>query len=392
MYKQKKKALTFVGLKRSIFKGGKIMIDVNVYKIEMSAPDDMTGLDKLITTGEINPEEVIAVLAKTEGNGCVNDFTRGFSTFVFKNYLANKLNVDEQTIADKVAFVMSGGTEGVMTPHAMIFTRKEVEAKIDSEEKSLVANVGFTRDFLPEEIGTLKMIEEVEKVVKQLIKESGIESNDDVHFVQIKCPLLTSDRISDAKKRGKSVVVDDTYKSMGYSRGASALGVAVALGEVDRSQITEDSILNDWSLFSSVASTSAGVELLNCEVILMGNSRKSVSKFAIGHSVMKDAIDLESVLEAIRNSGLDIDVLPTDEQKSKIVNVLAKAEASPDGEVRGRRNTMLTDSDINHTRQARAVVNGVIASLVGDPMVYVSGGAEHQGPAGGGPISVIIKK
>lgn len=368
------------------------MIDVNVHKIEMSAPDDMTELDKLITSGAINPEEVIAVLAKTEGNGCVNDFTRGFSTFVFKNYLAKKMHVDEQTVASKVAFVMSGGTEGVMTPHAMIFTRKDVDSTVESKEKGLVANVGFTRDFLPEEIGTLTMVEEVERVVKNLIEESGIENNEDVHFVQIKCPLLTSDRISDAKRRGKSVVVDDTYKSMGYSRGASALGVATALGEVDKEQVKEQSILNDWSLYSSVASTSAGVELLNCEVILMGNSKKSVSKFAIGHSVMKDAIDLNSVLEAIKNSGLDIDGLPTEQQKSKIVNVLAKAEASPDGEVRGRRNTMLTDSDINHTRQARAVVNGVIASIVGDPMVYVSGGAEHQGPAGGGPISVIIEK
>ena len=37
------------------------------------------GLEKLIESGEVNPEEVVAVLGKTEGNGCVNDFTRGFS-------------------------------------------------------------------------------------------------------------------------------------------------------------------------------------------------------------------------------------------------------------------------------------------------------------------------
>ena len=59
------------------------------------------------------------------------------------------------------------------------------------------------------------------------------------------------------------------------------------------------------------------------------------------------------------------------------------------GIVRGKRTTMLTDSDISSTRYARAVVNAVIASIVGDPMVYVSGGSEHQGPAGGGPVAVI---
>jgi cyanuric acid amidohydrolase len=50
---------------------------------------------------------------------------------------------------------------------------------------------------------------------------------------------------------------------------------------------------------------------------------------------------------------------------------------------------MLNDSDINNTRVARAVVTAVVASVVGDPMVYISGGAEHQGPSGGGPVAVI---
>lgn len=368
-------------------------MDVNVYKFSMSAPDDVSGLKELIKNGRINPNEIIAVLGKTEGNGCVNDFTRGFCTSAYRSLLAKILMKTEHEVEEKVAFVMSGGTEGVMTPHATIFTTREVEHTENADgDKSLAVSVGFTRNFLPEEIGTFTMVKEVERVVLELMKSAGIEKNEDVHFVQIKCPLLTSDRILDAKSRGKSVRVEDTYKSMGYSRGASALGVAVALKEVDESKVTEESILNDWSLYSKVASTSAGVELMNCEIILMGNSVKSISKYRIGHSVMKDAIDLEGIIEAIRNSGLDVDKLPSKEDNKRIVNVLAKAEASPDGYVRNRRNTMLTDSDINHTRHARAVVNGVIASIVGDPMVYVSGGAEHQGPAGGGPIAVIIEK
>ncbi|MDG3264861.1 cyanuric acid amidohydrolase, partial [Streptococcus suis] len=83
--------------------------------------------------------------------------------------------------------------------------------------------------------------------------------------------------------------------------------------------------------------------------------------------------------------------LPPQEELDRIVNVLAKAEASSTGTVRGRRNTMQDDSDINHTRSARAVVNAAIAAITRDPLVYVSGGAEHQGPDGGGPISVIAK-
>ena len=76
---------------------------------------------------------------------------------------------------------------------------------------------------------------------------------------------------------------------------------------------------------------------------------------------------------------------------SRIVNVLAKADPSPDGMLRGWRHIMLDDTDISATRHARAAVGGVIAGITGCPAVFVSGGAEHQGPPGGGPVAVILR-
>jgi cyanuric acid amidohydrolase len=52
---------------------------------------------------------------------------------------------------------------------------------------------------------------------------------------------------------------------------------------------------------------------------------------------------------------------------------------------------MLNDSDIHSTRHARAAVGAVIASVVGSTALYVSGGAEHQGPPGGGPVAIIVR-
>ncbi|MBO6784043.1 MAG: cyanuric acid amidohydrolase, partial [Alphaproteobacteria bacterium] len=72
--------------------------------------------------------------------------------------------------------------------------------------------------------------------------------------------------------------------------------------------------------------------------------------------------------------------------------VLCKAEPATTGEIRGNRHIMLDDSDINATRHARAVVGGVIAGAVGRTDVFVSGGAEHQGPDGGGPVAVIATR
>lgn len=38
---------------------------------------------------------------------------------------------------------------------------------------------------------------------------------------------------------------------------------------------------------------------------------------------------------------------------------------------------------------SRAVVGAVAASIIQDPMVYVSGGSEHQDPPGAGPVATI---
>lgn len=361
-------------------------MQVKIFKVPMASPDDISGLARLLDEGEIKAEEIVAILGKTEGNGCVNDFTRGYATSAFSGFLAERMNVSRSEVSGRIAFVMSGGTEGVISPHASIFAVCGSDAEgIPGDEKTLAVASGFTRKFLPEEQGTMAMVTEVCDVVRQLMKKAGIKASEDVHFVQVKCPLLTSERIMDAQNRGKEVVTHDTYESMGYTRGASALGIALALGELKDSEVTQDKICRDYSLYSGVASTSAGVELLNCEIILMGNSENWNSNYKIGHSVMKDAIDIQSVYKAIKDScNGDFDL-------NRLVNVYAKAGAESEGMVRGCRTTMHTDSDFNHTRHARAAVGGVVAAVAGTPMIYVSGGTEHQGPDGGGPVAAISR-
>lgn len=378
------------------------MHTIKVHRVAMANPADVSGLLALLDSGEIEAKDIVAILGKTEGNGCVNDFTRGYGTFAYSIALADRLGISAAEVQKRIAFVMSGGTEGVMSPHATIFAKSDVSADASSARpavagepfggKRLAIGVAFTRDFLPEELGRSTMVSETASAVREAMAQAGITDPADVHFVQIKTPLLTSERMEDAHQRGNSVATDDTYKSMGYARGASALGVAVALGEVSASSISDAGVLKDWDLNSSVASTSAGIELLNNEIILMGNSLESASEYVIGHAVMNDAIDAAAVRSALRQVGINLEdgEVPASEA-ARIVNVLAKAEADPSGQVRGRRHVMLDDSDINSTRHARAVVNGVIASIVGDPMVYVSGGGEHQGPAGGGPVAVIAR-
>ena len=69
----------------------------------------------------------------------------------------------------------------------------------------------------------------------------------------------------------------------------------------------------------------------------------------------------------------------------------AQLDASPDGRIRGRRTTMLSDADINYERHARAALGAVIASITNDPAIFVSGGTEHQCGPGAAPIAAIVR-
>jgi cyanuric acid amidohydrolase len=365
----------------------KSAIFVDVVRIPTRGPGDVSGLIALIEAGKLLPDNILAVLGKTEGNGGVNDFTREYAMAALCEALAPHLKLTPRAVEDKIAFVMSGGTEGVLSPHLTVFTRSNGAVAPASNEKRLSIGIAHTRDFLPEEIGRKVQIEETVNAVHAAMRDAGIDDPEDVHFVQIKCPLLTSERIEAAARRGCKTVTNGAYASMAYSRGASALGVALALGEL-QAELREDQVLKDWELFSSVASSSAGIELMHNVVIVMGNSAASISPFVIGHAVMRDSIDLAAVLEALKSVGLGI---ADARDKERLVNIFAKAEASPDGAVRGFRHTMLDDSDLGSTRHARAAVGGLISGLSGAGAVYVSGGAEHQGPPGGGPVAVIAR-
>jgi cyanuric acid amidohydrolase len=362
-----------------------------VFRIPTSDPADVGGLLDLIRSGVVAAGEIRAILAKTEGNGCVNDFTRAFALSALQTALAGPLGCDPAEVGRRIAMVMSGGTEGGLSPHLVVFAAGPAPA-ILPRGKSLAIGTSFTRAFLPEELGRLPQIEETAAAVRAAMTEAGIDDPEDVHYVQIKCPLLTSETAAAAAARGRGVATDSTYKSMGYSRGASALGVALALGEVARDALDDGAVCRRLDLWSGRASTSAGIELMHNEVIVLGNSEHWASDEIIAHRVMRDAIDLPAVHAVLADVGLASAGQLDADARALVGAVLAKADPSTTGRIRGARHIMLEDSDINATRHARALVGGVLAGAIGRTDLFVSGGAEHQGPDGGGPIAVIARR
>jgi cyanuric acid amidohydrolase len=361
---------------------------IEVRKVPIHSVADASELAKLIDGGVLSADRVIAVIGKTEGNGGVNDYTRIIADRAFREVLVAKGTRSAEDVK-QIPIVWSGGTDGVISPHATIFATVDPADAPQSDEPRLTVGFAMSERLLPEDIGRTAMITKVADAVKAAMDRAGIADPADVHYVQTKTPLLTIHTIRDAKERGQTVWTEHTHESMDLSNGCTALGVAVALGEI--AMPTDADVMHNRSLFSSVASCSSGVELDQAQVVVVGNTRGIGGRYRIGHSVMKDALDADGIWDAIRAAGLELPDRPrTSDLNGKLVNVFLKCEASQDGMVRGRRNAMLDDSDVHWHRQIKSCVGGVTAAVTGDPAVFVSVSAAHQGPDGGGPVAAII--
>lgn len=356
----------------------------HVHRVAMGSPDDTTALRAAFAAGTIDPCSVIAILGKTEGNGCVNDFTRGFASLVLGQALAE---VSPATAGD-VCLVMSGGTEGGLSPHVTVIESRQ--SGEPAEPGALAVGRARTKPLAPEHLGRRQQVASVADGVLTAMADAGITDPADVHFVQVKCPLLTAARVAEAESRGERTATRDTLKSMGLSRAASALGVALALREVPATTNFDAVIGTDFTVFSGRASTSAGVELTEHEVVVLGTAPGWAGPLRIDHAVMADGLDIEPVRAALARLGLETQGQLTPAQRGRLVALLAKAEAGSTGRLRGHRHTMLDDSDLSATRHARGFVAGALGGLVGHAEIYVSGGAEHQGPDGGGPVALIV--
>lgn len=358
---------------------------IEVRKVVLESVNDASGLAALIEQGVFTADEVIAVVGKTEGNGGVNDFTRLLADGAFRKVLMDEGTRPASEVA-QIPMVWSGGTDGILCPHATVFARTK---ETGGTEPRLAVGFAMSEPILPEEIGRPAMVAKVAEGVRRAMAEAGITDPADVHYVQTKTPLLTMETINDARSRGHEVWTDQPLESMNLSNGTTALGIAVALGEIPMP--AAEAIGKDTSLYSSVASCSSGVELDRAQIVLVGNKAGAGGRYRIGHSVMRDALDFDGVYAAIRSAGLDLPERPRAEDLGgRLVNVFLKCEADPTSRLRGRRQVALDDSDVHHHRHIKGAVGGVVAAAVGDAAIFVSVAAMHQGPAGGGPVAAIV--
>ena len=369
---------------------------VDMFVCPSATPADTSGLQKLADEGKIKPDTLVALVGKTEGTGFHDDWGRVWADVALRDWTARFLGVPVDDVAKRVIFVLSGGCPGVITPHIAAVTREMVDVDRAPGQKRLVVGRAGSDAIAPEEVGRMGMMRKVAEATHQAMGDAGLTDPKDVHLVMVKVPGLTVASIRDAESRGKTVVSHDlTFGPEGagsYANDAAALGVAMALGEVPESKLSDEVVRRDWDLYSEVAMTSSGGEKRHGEVVVFGNSTASVSPLVIGHAVTKDFIDAQGVRNALHSAGLRFkDGLPDESDLGRLVHVFAKSVIPGTDRVRGQRITLLDDADAYQI--GKALGGMLVASVTGRTTNYVSGGERnsHQGPPGGNIVAAVVR-
>ena len=369
---------------------------VELFVCPMATPADTTGLQRLADEGRIKADTLVALVGKTEGTGFHDDWGRVWADVVLREWTGRFLGIPAGDVAKQVIFVLSGGCPGVITPHIAAVTREWVEVPDEkSQAKRLVVGRAGSEPMPPEEVGRMGQIRKVAEATHRAMADAGLTDPKDVHLVMVKVPGLTTASIKDAESRGKTVVSHDlTFGPEGagvYANDAAALGVAMALGEVPESSLSDAIVRRNWDLYSEVAMTSSGGEKRHGEVVVFGNSTASRSQLVIGHAVTKDFIDAEGVRNALRAAGMHFNGLPSEADLSRLVHVFAKSVIPGSDQIRGQRITLLDDADAYQI--GKALGGMLVASVTGRTTNYVSGGERnsHQGPPGGNIVAAVVR-
>lgn len=361
---------------------------LRVDRLAMDHPGDLSRLAALLDEGTVQADNVVAVIGKTEGNGGVNDFTRGYFTQTLMQLLAQRTGRQPADLLRSVPCVISGGTEGVLSPHYVVFSRSRSD-ELRAPGGALAIGTAFGTPLPAHEIGRWSHVRSVADTVRRAMAAARVEQAADVSFVQVKCACVTSSRAQAAASVGHVVLTADPGRSMACARAAGAFGVAVALGELPDDEDLQRALLADFSITCHRASVSSGVEVEADEVILLGHSPAWYGDLRMGCAPMADALDIGAVGVALLKVGLRAAPQLSAADRGRVAAVFVKCEPDRRGTVRGARHTMLDDTDINPQRHIRGAVGGLVAGVLGDTRLFVSGGAEHQGPDGGGLIAVI---
>lgn len=342
-------------------------MNVAIIPFDMSSPEDAGGLRRALRRIPAGSLLQLAVIAKVEGPARTGDPSRELASGCIG---AAILRAGGAALTRKTVEILSVGCEGITTPGGwLIASLRGAGGKGKAAPIGLAVGQARSAPMSMRERATRRHVSIAAQTVRAAMRNAGLDARS-VELVLIKSPILLPEpgnRVSESQRRH--------VKSTGASRGAAALGAAIALGEVRASAVREDSLCSNWVLHSSKTMAFSGTETECCEAVVLGNRSGGDPSLRIDRAVLADILD-RAPLEALAagRGGLRL--------------VFYKAGIGPDGAIRGARTTVLT-SELPADKQLRAAASGVVGTVFGTTRAFISGGAEHQAVPGGCLAAVI---
>ena len=343
-------------------------------------PNDVEGLKRVLEALPVEQVQRLALVAKTEGTATINDFSRELALTAAEGAIRVAGGDD---LFDRSTLIFSTGCEGVLSPCVYVLAALDDGPTSADGPPRLAMGGARTRAMATEELVTPMHTRLIAGAVEMAMVEAGLNATQ-VSLVFVKSPILTHRA---AAATGDSGIMERAGSS-GQSRGAAALGVALALGEIGENEIDHVRIGKDLHLHANRAMTFSGTEVEFGEVLVLGNRPGPGGNALVYSGGIADILDARGLKALFREAGCGLDEAGELTGTGNLQAVFLKAGVAPDGCVRGERTTVY-QSEVDPDKHMRAAASGLIGGLLGTGRVFVSGGAEHQAPPGGGLCACI---
>lgn len=335
----------------------KLLVDI----ANPDAPDDVSGLARFLHGIETGAIEQLFVFGKTEGDATLTDTSRQRALAATEAAIRD---AGGAALLERSWRLFSTGCEGIATPVCATLAQMRGQ---DSDSGPTGLAVGAARSSpIPDPLRCGPAhIEAAAATVRDAMNSAGLAPAQ-VTLVLLKSPI----RMGDGGRLGRHA------RSTGSSRGAAALGSAVALGEWT---LAGDDPVANVQAHASRTMAFSGTETDAIEAIVFGMRPGGDPDFAMSNAVLSDLMDLDAAHSVAQPRGFGSAL------------VFFKAGISHDGRLRGRRTTVLT-SELPADKQLRAAASGLVGAAFGPVDAFVSGGAEHQGPVGSCLCTVLWRR
>jgi cyanuric acid amidohydrolase len=339
-------------------------MSVDVKAFDMTAPDDLSGLEAALAGAAPDGIRRLALLLRVAGE--YTDGSREKARAAIAAFLAGK------KLAERSQYITVIGAEGASTPcgYAFIDTGNP-----ESRNGPRRLALGIARAAPPPEetIGTAAHALAVKAAVESGICDGGMSAVD-VEVVIVNVPQPTTGDLGVRGRRG---------------RAAAALGAGLALGEIAPEQVGDDTIVSDGSIYATRVQTFTGPAIPNLEVIVIGNAPGRGGDLFACNTITTDLLDVRPVKRMLVKAGLRLDQ-DGELDTSRLIATLAKLGADPSGRVSGAATTIF-NSATPPEKHVRAALSGAFGATLHTTRLFSTFDPVQQAPIGGGTVCCIVR-